>query len=186
MTRNQEEVERIKSERSMRSVVETYGFQVNRGGFVNCPFHKGDRTASMKIYPRSYYCYACGAYGDIFNFVQSIDKCSFKEAFEKLGGNNHELTDKEANWLKHMRMKHQKTKVEIAKLKQQYSDACVDMQIYRRWCQLHEPPIGCKSFEEWEAGAKEWKWAFERLQGAEYRADLILDKIKKLEEGAYV
>ena len=82
MTRNQAEVERIKSEYSMRSVVELYGFSVNRGGFIKCPFHNGDHTASLKIYPKSYHCFGCGANGDIFQFIQAIEGVTFKEAYE--------------------------------------------------------------------------------------------------------
>jgi hypothetical protein len=180
MTRNQEEVERIKNERSMRSVVEMYGFQVNRGGFINCPFHAKDHTASLKIYPRSYYCYACGAYGDIFTFVQSIEGIQFKDAFEKLGGNKYEVTAKESSWLHHLRIQRQKKESKIAKLKQQYSDACQDMRLYRWWCYFHKPPIGCKSFEDWK-GSDEWKWGFQHLQWAEYRADRILEELEKVE-----
>lgn len=71
----------------MASVVEQYGFHPNRAGFIPCPFHKGDREPSMKIYKDSYYCFGCGAGGDIFDFVQQMDGCSFKDAFFLLGGN---------------------------------------------------------------------------------------------------
>lgn len=77
----------IKECRSMASVVEQYGFRPNRAGFIPCPFHKGDREPSMKIYKDSYYCFGCGAGGDIFDFVKKIDGCSFKDAFFLLGGN---------------------------------------------------------------------------------------------------
>lgn len=186
MTRNQEEIERIKSERSMRSIVEMYGFQVNRGGFISCPFHVKDHTASLKIYPKSYYCFGCGAHGDIFNFVQSIEGIKFKDAFEKLGGHNHTLTRKESSWLRHMTAIRQKKAKEIVRLNQQYSSICLDIQLYRQWCQINEPPNNCSSFDEWGNGAEEWIWAFEHLQYAEYRADLILNHIKKIKEGVYV
>lgn len=182
MTRNQAEIERLKNEYSMRSVVELYGFKVDRGGFINCPFHKGDRTASMKIYPKSYYCYACGAYGDIFNFIQAIEGVTFKEAFEKLGGVEHKLTQKESSWVQRQKMKRQRKQEKIARLKQMYADACQEMQIFRRWCQLNEPPKDCKSFEEWGEGADAWIWGYIHLQGAEYQADEILKALKKVED----
>lgn len=78
--------EDIKKQRSMLSVIEGYGFHPNRAGFISCPFHSGDRQASMKIYKDSFYCFGCGASGDIFDFVQKMDDCSFKEAFFLLGG----------------------------------------------------------------------------------------------------
>lgn len=76
----------IKQSVSMREVAERYGFHPNRAGFISCPFHKGDRTASMKIYKDSFHCFGCGASGDIFAFVQKHDNCDFKTAFYSLGG----------------------------------------------------------------------------------------------------
>ena len=79
-------VEEIKNTYSMRDVVERYGFQPNRKGFISCPFHSGDRTPSLKVYEKDFHCYACGAHGDVFSFVQMMDNVTFKEAFRILGG----------------------------------------------------------------------------------------------------
>jgi DNA primase len=78
--------ETIKQQNSMRDVLSRYGMVPNRAGFVRCPFHPKDCTASMKIYKDSYYCFGCGATGDIFTFVQNMDNCDFKTAFTMLGG----------------------------------------------------------------------------------------------------
>lgn len=78
--------EEIKQQYAMRDIVERYGFQPNRAGFIKCPFHPGDHNASMKVYKDSYYCFGCGATGDIFTFVQNMDNCDFKTAFTILGG----------------------------------------------------------------------------------------------------
>ena len=82
----------VKQSHNMRNVVESYGFQVNRAGFIPCPFHKGDREPSMKIYKDSYHCFGCGASGDIFSFVQRMDHCDFKTAFYSLGGTYEQPT----------------------------------------------------------------------------------------------
>lgn len=76
----------IKRTCSMVSVIGRYGFHPNRAGFISCPFHTGDRTASMKIYEKDFHCFACGAHGDIFEFIMRMENCSFKEAFAILGG----------------------------------------------------------------------------------------------------
>ena len=55
--------EEIKKAYSMRDVLARYGIQPDRAGFIRCPFHK-EKTASMKIYQDSYYCFGCGAAGD--------------------------------------------------------------------------------------------------------------------------
>ena len=44
----------IKRTYSMASIIGRYGFGPNRAGFISCPFHTGDRTASMKIYERDF------------------------------------------------------------------------------------------------------------------------------------
>lgn len=79
-------VDEIKSTYSMRDIVERYGFHPNRAGFISCPFHTGDRSPSLKVYPKDFHCHACGANGDIFTFVQKMDNCDFKTAFYSLGG----------------------------------------------------------------------------------------------------
>lgn len=76
----------IKQQYSMREIVGRYGFQPNRAGFIHCPFHTGDKGASMKIYEKDFHCFGCGANGDIFTFIMKMDNVDFKEAFQSLGG----------------------------------------------------------------------------------------------------
>lgn len=78
--------EELKQKYSMRDIIEQYDFKINRSGFINCPFHQGDKDASLKIYKDSFYCFGCGASGDIFTFIQLIERCDFKKAFLVLGG----------------------------------------------------------------------------------------------------
>lgn len=78
----------------MRDVVGRYGFRITRSGFIHCPFHQGDKGASLKIYERDWHCHACGAHGDQIDFVRRMDNLSFKEAFMVLGG-TYEDGDKE-------------------------------------------------------------------------------------------
>lgn len=78
-------VDEIKSTYAMTDIVGQYGYKPNKLSFIPCPFHK-EKTASMKIFKESYYCFGCGATGDIFTFVQNMDNCDFKTAFYSLGG----------------------------------------------------------------------------------------------------
>lgn len=65
--------EEIKESVFMRDVLQRCGLPVpNRAGFIQCPFHKGDRTPSMKIYQKDYHCFACGANGDVFTFCRNM------------------------------------------------------------------------------------------------------------------
>lgn len=79
-------VEEIKITYPMREIVERYGYHPNRAGFIPCPFHQSDRDPSMKLYQDSFFCFSCGAHGDIFDFVMMMDDIPFKEAFQSLGG----------------------------------------------------------------------------------------------------
>lgn len=77
--------EQIKETTTMYEVLARYGLKVGRGNMICCPIH-GEKHASMKIYKDGYHCFACGAHGDIFGFVQDYEHVSFKEAFLILGG----------------------------------------------------------------------------------------------------
>jgi DNA primase len=50
-----------------------------------CPFH-GEKSPSFHVRsnPAFYHCFGCGVGGDVFKFVQEIDKLGFSEAIEKL------------------------------------------------------------------------------------------------------
>ena len=97
-------VDEIKSQYSMKDILSMYGITPNHAGFIHCPFHQGDRTASMKIYLKDYHCHACGANGDIFTFVRQMENCSFKDAFKRLGGSYEAKSDRERD-LFHYKLK---------------------------------------------------------------------------------
>lgn len=78
--------EEIKQTYNMLDIVRRYGLEPDRSGFIHCPFHPGDKGASLKLYGDNFYCYGCGASGDIFKFVMLMDGVSFKDAFISLGG----------------------------------------------------------------------------------------------------
>lgn len=52
-----------------------------------CPFH-GEKTASFSVNQEQglYYCFGCGAKGDVITFTREIDHLDFVEAVEKLAG----------------------------------------------------------------------------------------------------
>ena len=83
MNRNAEE---IRQRHTMREVAEHYGFQVNRANCIRCPFHAGDRQASLHIYPASggFHCFGCGAHGSVIDFTMRLFNCSFREAMGRL------------------------------------------------------------------------------------------------------
>ncbi len=66
--------EETKTRLTMQDVAQHYGFTPNRAGFIRCPLHTGDRTASMKIYPggRGFHCFACNRGGSVVDFVAQL------------------------------------------------------------------------------------------------------------------
>ena len=77
----------IKQSLSMQEVAEKYGFYPNRSGFIQCPFHTGDHTASLKVYTEKgggFYCFGCKAHGSVIDFVMRLFDCSFQTALERL------------------------------------------------------------------------------------------------------
>jgi len=44
-----------------------------------CPFHQ-ETHPSFTVYKDSYYCFGCGEYGDVINFIMKIENLSFKGA----------------------------------------------------------------------------------------------------------
>lgn len=85
------QAEEIKQRLTMREVAEHYGFQVNRASCIRCPFHAGDRQASLHIYPGSggFHCFGCGAHGSVIDFTMRLFRCSFREAMERLDSDFH-------------------------------------------------------------------------------------------------
>lgn len=78
---------------TMQQVAEAYGFQINRKGFMRCPFHANglERTPSLKVYQgyRGFHCKACGTGGDVIRFVELLNKLTSKEAMEELAATFH-------------------------------------------------------------------------------------------------
>ena len=70
--------ETVKQSVTTRQAAERYGIRVERNGMCHCPFHD-DSTPSMKL-DRRYYCFGCGATGDVIDFVSRLRGIGSKEA----------------------------------------------------------------------------------------------------------
>jgi DNA primase len=81
------DIEKIKDRLDIAEVVRDY-VKLERAGKSfkgRCPFHN-EKTPSFFVSPerQSYYCFGCGAKGDIFTFIGEMDGLSFKEALKSL------------------------------------------------------------------------------------------------------
>ena len=75
--------ETIKAAISVKQAAEHYRQQVNRNGMACCPFHN-DRHPSMKLNEDYFFCFGCGAKGDVIDFVAKLFDLSSYEAAQKL------------------------------------------------------------------------------------------------------
>ena len=75
--------ELVKQNICVPDAAEHYGLQVNRNGMCSCPFHE-DRHPSMKLNERYFYCFGCGATGDVIDLVARLFALSSYEAAQKL------------------------------------------------------------------------------------------------------
>ena len=75
--------ETIKAAISVKQAAEHYGLKVSRNGMTCCPFHH-DRHPSLKLNEDYFFCFGCGAKGDVIDLVAKLFDLSGYEAAQKL------------------------------------------------------------------------------------------------------
>ncbi len=85
------EISEIKQRLPLAEVLHHYGLQP-KNKMLLCPFHE-DQTASLQVHLEKnfYKCHACGATGDVIQFVQDYEKLSKHEAINKCKGLINEI-----------------------------------------------------------------------------------------------
>ena len=73
----------VKAAVTLRQAAEHYGLTVSRNGMTCCPFHE-DRHPSLKMNEDYFFCFGCGASGDVIDFTARLFGISFKDAATKL------------------------------------------------------------------------------------------------------
>ncbi|MDR0361797.1 MAG: DNA primase [Planctomycetota bacterium] len=85
---SQDFLERVRSANELSQVVQNYNVHMKRAG-VNliglCPFHN-EKTPSFNVRTSEQFfrCFGCGAKGDVFRFVQMMERVEFPEAVRLL------------------------------------------------------------------------------------------------------
>ncbi|WP_148510731.1 LPD28 domain-containing protein [Hungatella hathewayi] len=87
--------EMVKQFVTVREAAERYGIEVKRGGMACCPFHD-DKNPSMKLNEEYFYCFGCGATGDVIDLTARLYNLSPKEAAEKLAQDFDLIYDSQA------------------------------------------------------------------------------------------
>ena len=75
--------ETVKATVTPRIAAERYGLPVKQGNMICCPFHD-DRTPSMKLNEDYFYCFGCGAHGDVIALTSQLFDLPPAEAAKKL------------------------------------------------------------------------------------------------------
>lgn len=75
--------ETVKAAVHPRMAAERYGLPVRQGNMICCPFHD-DRTPSTKLNEDYFYCFGCGATGDVIDLAARLFSLSSYDAAKKL------------------------------------------------------------------------------------------------------
>ena len=73
----------IKAAVPVKQAAEHYGLKVSRNGMACCPFHH-DRHPSLKLNEDYFFCFGCGAKGDVIDLVARLFDLSGYEAAQRL------------------------------------------------------------------------------------------------------
>lgn len=153
-------VEEIKDKYSMMDILNRLNITVKRG-FCNCPLHKGDHTASLKVYDKSFYCFGCSRGGDIIHFVQLYNNLTFKEACEWISG--EELNAKGRIALEAARLRRKYIAERRARLRKQLSE----LQLAKYWhTYLESEPFSdewCEAYNKWQKAVYEQEECIKEL-----------------------
>ncbi len=75
--------ETTKAAVTLRQAAEHYGLRVLPNGMICCLFHE-DRHPSLKLNEDYFFCFGCGASGDVIDFTARLFGISLKDAAQKL------------------------------------------------------------------------------------------------------
>lgn len=73
----------IKAAVTVKQAAALYGLPITTTGMTRCPFHE-DHTPSMKLNDAYYYCFGCGATGDVIDLTARLFTLSSLQAARKL------------------------------------------------------------------------------------------------------
>jgi len=181
-------VDKIKERLSIVDVISSY-LQVNESGKnykAKCPFHN-EKTPSFFISPDrgTYYCFGCGAKGDIFSFVQQFEGTDFlgslkllaeKAGIELSSFRSSESKDDKERWYEIME--------EATKYFESVFQSTPEARSY-----LRDRGLSDKTIESFRIGyAKDaWRSVSDHLTNKGYKIEDLetVGLIKKSEKGVY-
>lgn len=165
------DIQAIKDRLTMREVFERYGFNVDRRGFVCCPFHN-EKTPSTRVYDKDFHCFGCGENGDIISFVQKFFGVSFQDALKKLDADFVLGIYKEQSfeYLRCMYYKQQKLNAEKER---------------KKWAKQKADNEYWEAFDEWKR-LDENRRKYKPVQPCDELHPLFVESIKNMDYQRYV
>lgn len=117
--------EEIKKRVPVSEVIFRYGYVLNRSGFMRCPFHAGDHTASLKVYPgdRGWCCFGCHKGGTAIDFVMEHDGVSFSAACKTIDSMFSLGLYRELSFSEYRKAEVQRKQAEAARAEKQRAEA---------------------------------------------------------------
>ena len=109
--------EAVKQSVTTKAAAGHYGIEVKRGGMAKCPYHS-DQSPSLKLNDDYFYCFGCGATGDVIDFVARLFQIGTKEAAEKIAADFGLLYDRHTQYIPSKRTA---TAAQIQKQRERYT-----------------------------------------------------------------
>lgn len=170
----------IKESLSMAEVADRYGFHPNRAGFIRCPFHAGDNSASLKIYPGKgggFFCFGCQTSGSVIDFVMRIFDCSFSDAMKRLNSDFdlglYKQTYREKKASREAFMAERKALRDRESAKEEAEKAY--WVAYDRWCAADKAKMESEPFSD------EWAEAVKSLPQLSYELTLAEERRREFD-----
>lgn len=170
------DVEKIKDRLDIAEVLSGY-VKLEKAGAsykARCPFHN-EKTPSFFVSPlrQSYYCFGCGAKGDIFTFIEEVEGLEFREALKLLAERaGVELS----NWRVDKNAKTEKDKIletleQAALFFEKMLSSNIPAQEY-----LKKRGISADSIKNWNLGyaPAEWRSLYTYLSQLGYTAEILV------------
>lgn len=163
--------EAVKQSVTTRQAAEHYGIRVGRNGMACCPFHK-DRTPSMKVDSR-YYCFGCGATGDVIDFVASLHNLGKRDAAIRLAEDFGIVYDADSHKKANLPVKKTVPKLTFEQRYEQMKTKCIRVlldyrHLLRSWKEIYAPK---PDNETWHPRFCE---ALQDISHIEYLLDILL------------
>ena len=185
------DIANVKDSVTMRELAEKLGFKVDRAGFMACPFHQGDHTASMKLYggKRGYYCFGCHQGGNIIQFVMQYLNMDFEPATRYIAGAFHipleesdnmskEAVRESARRMELRKAENERIQAERKAKEKRLNDLSKQMQSCQRMLDMFEPmgSVWCRLIQRHQALENEWDGLYEELYGKRSLTDAKKEK----------